>query len=81
MWVPAKVMTRVIVCNNSDVEKVKGEDVFCSKRFAVVKEAFTYVKNLEKNRAAKPVLEAFPYYPLPHDFPILEFARPVSFHD
>ena len=46
-----------------------------------MKEAFDYVKNLEKNRAAKPVLEAFPYYPLQHDLPILEFVKPANFHD
>ena len=44
----------------------------------VVHEAFAYVKNLEKNKAAKLVLKAFPYYPLQHDFPILEYERPCS---
>ena len=73
MWVPAQVMARVVVSGKFVVEMHKGEKVLCPENIEGVNQAFEYVKNLEKNRAAKPLLEAFPYYPLQHDLPILEY--------
>ena len=81
VWVPAQVMARVIVQNQFTVEKHKGEEVLCPSSIDVVNEAAEYIKNLEKNKAAKPVLKAFPYYPLQHDLPILEYVKPPNFHD
>ena len=70
VWVPAQVMARVIVQKQFTVEKHKREEILCPSSIDVVNEAFEYIKNLEKNKAAKPMLEAFPYYPLQHDLPI-----------
>ena len=81
VWVPAQVMTRVIVQKQFTVEKHKGEEILCPSSIDVVNEAFEYVKSLEKNKAAKSMLEAFPYYPLQHDLPILEYVKPPNFHD
>ena len=81
VWVPAQVMARVVVNGKFVVEKHKGEEVLCPENIDAVYESFEYIKNLEKNRAAKPVLEAFPYYPLQHDLPVLEYEKPLSFHD
>ena len=39
-----------------NVEKHKGEETLCPKSIDVVKEAFEYVKNLEKSKAAKPMV-------------------------
>ena len=81
VWVPAQVMARVIVQNKFTVEKHKEEEILCPSKIDVVNEAFEYIKNLEKNKAAKSLLEAFPYYPLQHDLPILEYVKPANFHD
>ena len=81
VWVPAQVMARIIVRDQFTIEKHKGEEILCPENIDVVNEATEYVLDLEKNRAAKPVLEAFPYYPLQHDLPILEYEKPENFHD
>ena len=68
--------TKSVYCREA-----QGEDVLCPSSINVVNEAFEYVKNLEKKKAAKSTLNTFPFYPLQHDLPILEYVKPPNFHD